>query len=37
MNFDNFTSRHWLLLILILLFFNILCFGCTALIYTARI
>ena len=36
MQFDAFTPKHWLLLILTLLFFNIICYGCTWLIYGVR-
>lgn len=36
MNTESFTPRHWVFLILILLFFNIVCFGCTFVVYMAR-
>lgn len=37
MNYEALTSRHWLLIILVLLFFNVLCYGCILLIYGARL
>lgn len=36
MDFEAFTPRHWILLVLILLFFNILCYGCVLLLFGAR-
>lgn len=30
------TVKHWILVILTLLFFNILCWGCSLLIWGAR-
>jgi hypothetical protein len=36
MNTDAFTPRHWWFLILILLFFNIVCFGCSFVVLMAR-
>ncbi len=33
MDYEALTPKHWIFLILILLFFNILCFGCAFLLY----
>lgn len=34
--FNALTSKHWILLILTLLFFNIMCYGCALLLMSAR-
>lgn len=36
MNSQALTSKHWILLILLLLLFNIMCYGCTLLLFNAR-
>ncbi len=36
MTSEAYTRKHWILLILTLLFLNIVCYGCILLIYSVR-
>lgn len=36
MDYEALTPRHWILLMMILLFFNIICYGCGLLLMFNR-